>query len=140
MPPRVRVRTLGGMTSFATVKERRREAWASGDSPVLADRTALVAERLCDAADLHPGRRVLDVAGSGGAAVSAARLGCDVIAVDGSRARLEQRRLRAAAEGLNVEPVAAEAGELPFANGTFDAVTSVFGSSAGVDEFIRVCR
>jgi len=140
MPPRVRVRTLGGMTSFAAVKERRREAWRSGDSPVLADRTALVAERLCDAADLHPGWRVLDVAtGTGSAALIAARLGCVAVGVDGSRARLEQSRLRAAAEGLNVALVAGEADELPFASATFDAVTSVFGSPP-VRELLRVCR
>jgi SAM-dependent methyltransferase len=127
------------MAAFATVKERRREAWASGDSPVLADRTALVAERLCDAADLYPGMRVLDVAGGGSAAIAASRLGCIAVGVDDSYARIEQGRLRTAAEGLHVELVAAEGGELPFPTATFDAVTSVFGSLPAA-ELLRVCR
>src|SRR3712207_747382 len=48
------------------IKQRQQQAWASGDFAVVAARIVLVAEQLCDAADLHAGWRVLDVAtGSG---------------------------------------------------------------------------
>ena len=86
---------------LGAVKQRQQQAWASGDFAVVAARIVLVAEQLCDTADLHAGWRVLDVAtGSGNAAIAAARLGCTAVGVDYVPALLERGRLRAAAEGL----------------------------------------
>ena len=66
--------------------------------------SCVVAERLCDAADLQAGWHVLDVAtGSGNAAIAAARLGCTAVGVDYVPALLERGRRRAAAEGLTVD-------------------------------------
>ena len=68
--------------NLAAVKERQQQAWASGDFAVVASRIVLVAEHLCDTADLHAGWRVLDVAtGSGNAAIAAARHGCTAVGV-----------------------------------------------------------
>src|SRR5262252_3797503 len=68
---------------FHMIKQRQQQTWASGDFSVVAARIVLVAEHLVDAADLQAGWRVLDVAtGSGNAAISAARLGCQVVGVD----------------------------------------------------------
>jgi SAM-dependent methyltransferase len=132
---------------FAAVKKRQQQAWASGDFGVVAARIVLVAEQLCDTADLHAGWRVLDVAtGSGNAAIAAARLGCTVVGVDYVPALLEQARRRADAEGLDVELVEGDAESLPFPDDSFDAVTSVFGSMFAPDhpkaaaELLRVCR
>ena len=87
---------------FAAIKQRQQQAWASGDFAVVAARIVLVAEQLCDTADLHAGWRVLDVAtGSGNAAIAAARLGCTAVGVDYVPALLERGRRRAAAEGLD---------------------------------------
>src|SRR3954465_2652906 len=59
------------------IKQRQQQTWASGDFGVVAARIVLVAEQLCDSADLHAGWRVLDVAtGTGNAAIAAAPLGC----------------------------------------------------------------
>ena len=61
-------------------------------------------------------------------------------------ALLEKGRLRAAAEGLEVELVEGDAEALPFPDASFDAVTSVFGSMFAPDhekaaaELLRVCR
>ena len=56
-------------------------------------RIVLVAEQLCDTADLHAGWRVLDVAtGSGNAAIAAARHGCTAVGVDYVPALLERGR------------------------------------------------
>ena len=75
---------------LAAVKQRQQAAWASGDFAVVAARIVLVAEQLCDTADLHAGWRVLDVAtGSGNAAIAAARLGCTAVGVDYVPALLE---------------------------------------------------
>jgi SAM-dependent methyltransferase len=107
----------------------------------------LVAEHLCDTADLHAGWRVLDVAtGSGNAAIAAARLGCTVVGIDYVPALLEVGRRRAAAEGLPVELLEGDAESLPFPDASFDAVTSVFGSmfapnhAQAAAELLRVCR
>src|SRR5262244_3934237 len=85
------------------VKERQQQAWASGDFAVVAARIVIVAENLCDSADLHAGWRVLDVAtGSGNAAIAAARLGCEAVGIDYVPALLQRGRLRAEAEHLDV--------------------------------------
>ena len=132
---------------FGAIKQRQQQTWASGDFHAVAARIMLVAEHLCDTADLHAGWRVLDVAtGSGNAAIAAARLGCTVVGVDYVPALLERGRERAAAEGLEVELLEGDAEELPFPNDSFDAVTSVFGSMFAPDharaaaELLRVCR
>lgn len=132
---------------LGAVKQRQQQTWASGDFAVVAARIVLVAEQLCDTADLHAGWRVLDVAtGSGNAAIAAARLGCTAVGVDYVPALLEAGRLRAAAEGLSVELMEGDAESLPFPDASFDAVTSVFGSMFAPDharaaaELLRVCR
>ncbi len=132
---------------FGAIKERQQQAWASGDFHAVAALIVPVAEHLCDTADLHAGWRVLDVAtGSGNAAIAAARLGCTAVGVDYVPALLERGRERAAAEGLDVELLEGDAEALPFPDGSFDAVTSVFGSmfapnhAQAAAELVRVCR
>jgi ubiquinone/menaquinone biosynthesis C-methylase UbiE len=132
---------------LAAVKQRQQQAWASGDFAMVAARIVLVAEQLCDSADLHAGWRVLDVAtGSGNAAIAAARLGCTAVGIDYVPSLLERGRVRAEAEGLELELVEGDAEALPFPEASFDAVTSVFGCMFAPDheqaaaELLRVCR
>jgi SAM-dependent methyltransferase len=132
---------------FDAVKKRQQIAWSSGDFAVVASRIVLVAEQLCDTADLHAGWRVLDVAtGSGNAAIAAARHGATAVGVDYVPALLERGRRRAAAEGLPVELLEGDAEALPFRDASFDAVISVFGSmfapnhAKAAAELVRVCR
>jgi SAM-dependent methyltransferase len=134
-------------SDLGAVKQRQQQAWASGDFHAVAARIVLVAERLVDAADLHAGWRVLDVAtGSGNAAIAAARLGSAAVGVDYVPSLLERGRQRAAAEGLSVEFLEGDAEALPFPDASFDAVTSVFGSMFAPDheqaasELLRVSR
>jgi SAM-dependent methyltransferase len=132
---------------LAAVKQRQQQAWASGDFAVVAARIVLVAEQLCDTADLRAGWHVLDVAtGSGNAAIAAARHGCTAVGVDYVPGLLERGRARAAAEGLDVQLLLGDAEALPFPESYFDAVTSAFGSMFAPDhrqaaaEILRVCR
>lgn len=132
---------------LGAIKQRQQQTWASGDFAAVAARIVLVAEHLCDTADLHAGWRVLDVAtGSGNAAIAAARHGCTAVGVDYVPALLERGRERAAAEGLAVELLEGDAEALPFPDFSFDAVTSVFGTMFAPDhakaatELLRVCR
>jgi SAM-dependent methyltransferase len=132
---------------FEAIKQRQQQTWASGDFHTVAARITLVAEHLVDAADLHAGWRVLDVAtGSGNAAIAAARLGTTAVGIDYVPSLLERGLERATAEGLTVELIEGDAEALPFADASFDAVISVFGSmfapnhAQAAGELLRVCR
>jgi SAM-dependent methyltransferase len=106
-----------------------------------------MAEEMCDIGELRAGERVLDVAcGSGTAALVAARRYCNVIGMDYVPALLDRARLRALAEGLEVEFLEADAQGLPFPDDSFDAVLSVYGVQFAPDqpraanELLRVTR
>src|ERR1035438_6446976 len=47
---------------FEAIKERQRMGWEAGDYPRVGNTLQLMAERLVEAADVHAGQRVLDVA------------------------------------------------------------------------------
>jgi ubiquinone/menaquinone biosynthesis C-methylase UbiE len=139
--------TIASTPDFAAVKERQQAAWSSGDFHAVATRIALTADSLVDTADLQAGWRVLDVAtGSGNAAIAAARLGCVAVGVDYVPSLLDRGRIRAVAEGLDLELVEGDAEDIPFPDASFDAVTSVFGSmfapnhAKAAAELLRVCR
>jgi SAM-dependent methyltransferase len=121
--------------------------WALGDFARAAAEQVIVGELLCRAIDIHPGERVLDVAaGSGNAALAAARRGARVTATDFVPQLLEAAARRADAEGLDLETKEADAQSLPFADGAFDVVLSTFGVMYAADqsraaaELLRVCR
>jgi SAM-dependent methyltransferase len=132
---------------LVAIKRRQRQAWGSGDYAAVAARIQLIAECLVDAADLQAGSQVLDVAtGSGNAALAAARCGCEVTGIDYVPELLERGRVRAAAEGLQVEFREGDAEDLPAADASFDAVLSCLGVMFTPDqeraaaELLRVCR
>ena len=53
-------------------------AWSSGDYAVVGTTLQIVGEELCEALDLRPGSKVLDVAaGNGNATLAAARRWCE---------------------------------------------------------------
>jgi ubiquinone/menaquinone biosynthesis C-methylase UbiE len=122
-------------------------AGSVGDSARVGSLGAIHAELLCEAVDVHAGERVLDiVAGSGAAALAAARRGGDVIAADLLAHLLAAARRIADASGLTLGTELADARSLPFDDDTFDVVVSTIGATAlaeprdVVDEMVRVCR
>jgi ubiquinone/menaquinone biosynthesis C-methylase UbiE len=132
---------------LAAVKQRQQGAWSSGDYAVVGTTLQIVGEQLCEALDLHPGSKVLDVAaGNGNATLAAARRWCEVTSTDYVPALLERGRERAAAERLTVDFHEADAEALPFPDATFDVVVSTFGVMFTADqdkaaaELLRVCK
>jgi ubiquinone/menaquinone biosynthesis C-methylase UbiE len=129
------------------IKKRQQRAWASGDYAMFGAALLIISELLCEAVDLRPGQKVLDVAtGSGNTALAAARRYGEVTGVDYVPALLERGRERAAAERLEVAFRDGDAEELPFADASFDVVLSTVGVMFAPDqkkaagELIRVCR
>ena len=135
------------VSGLAQVKERQQLMWASGDFHAVATLIQPLADVLCDTVDLQAGWRVLDVAcGSGNASIAAARCGCDAVGIDYVPALLARGRRRAEAEGLSVELLEGDAEAIPFPDGSFDAVLSVYRSMfapnhrQAAKELARVCK
>ena len=129
-------------------KTGQRAMWAQGDYHEFARRALWgFGQELVEACAIGPGQRVLDVAaGSGNVAIRAAQSGAEVVASDLTPENFEAGRREAAAHGVRIEWVEADAEALPFADGEFDVVTSAFGAvfaprhQVVADELVRVCR
>jgi SAM-dependent methyltransferase len=130
------------------LKTKHRAMWAMGDYPtVVTDVVAPLGPILVDAAGIKAGELVLDVAaGSGNAAIPAARAGARVIASDLTPELLETGQKLAAEAGVQLTWETADAEALPYDDGEFDAVLSCLGvmfaphHQTSADELIRVCR
>jgi ubiquinone/menaquinone biosynthesis C-methylase UbiE len=112
-----------------TIKARQKAIWESGDFGEVAKTIMPVAEEFMARLPLRPGLRVLDVAcGSGNLAIVAARRGCQAQGVDIAANLVAQARERAALEQLDSEFREGDAEALPYADGEFDAVVTMFGA------------
>jgi len=68
---------------FEAVKSIQQQVWSKGDFAMVASRMAIVGENLCEAVEVTPGDRVLDVAcGSGNVALAAARRFAETVGMD----------------------------------------------------------
>ena len=101
---------------IAQLKQRSREASDGAEYGPLAERLMPVAVELVDSCAVSAGLEVLDVAAG------------TAVASDFAPQQVERGRARTEAEGLDVEWAVADAEELPFEDGSFDCVLSVFGA------------
>jgi len=119
----------------------------TGDYEVFARYLEKDAEVFFRSLNLPPASRLLDVGcGAGQVAIIAARAGFDVTGCDIASNWIERANARAAAEGLKARFEEGDAEALPYADGSFDAVVSLFGAMFAprpervAAEFTRVCR
>ncbi|HEY1688740.1 MAG TPA: methyltransferase domain-containing protein [Solirubrobacteraceae bacterium] len=124
------------------------EVWSAGDYAGVCDRMIpRLGERLVELAGVKQGELVLDVAaGSGNASLPAAAAGATITALDITPQLLEVGAERAAAAGLDVAWVLADAQALPFPDASFDKALSCVGVQFCADplaasaELMRICR
>jgi SAM-dependent methyltransferase len=135
------------MAQIEQVKQLMKSMWTGGDFGKIAELMERSAEDFVARLNLKPGMRVLDVGcGTGNQSLPAARAGAQVAGVDIAPNLLEQARERAKREALNIDFREGDAEALPFADGEFDVVMSMFAAIFAprpemvVPEFVRVCR
>lgn len=110
------------------------------DYAVIAETMGKIGEVCVERAGVEPGMEVLEVGcGTGNAAIPAARLGARVTAIEPWPELLAIARERAADAMVEVDWVEGDPAELPFEDGRFDVVISIFGDP-DVEEMRRVCR
>ena len=139
---------MASAPSDTDLKARHRAMWAAGDYPAMVETfLSPLGPRLVEACGIDSGMRVLDVAaGTGNAAIPAAKAGAEVTASDLTPELFDAGRRRAESEGVELEWVEADAENLPFEDASFDAVISSIGvmfaprHQAAADELVRVCR
>ncbi len=140
--------TIDAITADRALKARHRTMWALGDYPTVASQLIPDLGRVVVAeAGVRRGDRVLDVAaGTGNAAIPAARTGADVVASDLTPELLAAGRQLAAREGVELTWEEGDAEDLPYADGAFDVVLSSVGvmfaphHQQAADELVRVVR
>ena len=131
----------------AAIKERIRWMWGLGEYAELSEALRPAALALAEACAVSAGQEVLDVAaGDGNFAVACAREGASVVASDISPGMVERGRARSQREGYDIDWVEADVEDLPFEDGRFDCVGSVFGAMIAprprvvAEELFRVIR
>jgi ubiquinone/menaquinone biosynthesis C-methylase UbiE len=133
--------------ALTAIKARMKAAWMAGDFGEVAKFLQPTSDAFVTRRAITPGTRILDVAcGSGNVAIPAARAGAHVTGVDIAPNLLDTARARAAQEGLTIAFDEGDAEQLPYADGSFDLVTSMFGAmfaprpDRAASELVRVCR
>jgi len=130
---------------FAQLKAVQREGWALF-APLEAV-TTVTAAQLVRHARIHAGQTVLDVGcGTGVAALTAARAGGRVCALDLTPALIEHARKHAALAGVKIDFREGDVEALPYENSSFDVVISQFGHmfaprpDVAIGEMLRVLK
>ncbi len=129
------------------LKAAQKATWMAGDFGMVAKYLEPGAMEIWNRLALPSGIRLLDVACvNGQLVIPAARAGIDATGIDIAPNLIEQARARAAAENLPAHFDEGDAEELPYADSSFDVVTSMNGAMFAphpervASELIRVCK
>jgi SAM-dependent methyltransferase len=133
--------------NIETIKTRMRDAWNAGDYSKFATYMEPGALEILKGWHIQPGCSMLDVAcGAGQISILASRAGVDVTGIDIAPNTIASARARSAREGLDARFVEGDAESLPYADESFDVVTTLVGAMFAPQpekvarEFIRVCK
>jgi SAM-dependent methyltransferase len=133
------------MDGLAQFKEAQKEGWKH--FAPLETVTTPAAARLVRFAGISAGMRILDVGcGTGVVAITAARVGARVDAIDLTPQLLDRARENARIAKVEIQLREADAEELPFRDGEFDAVVSQFAHmfaprpEVALGQMLRVLR
>ncbi|MGN6672605.1 MAG: class I SAM-dependent methyltransferase [Thermomicrobiales bacterium] len=131
----------------AMIKAALTAVWTTGDFGQIAQYDTAPGEAFVQHLALASGERVLDVAcGTGNFSLPAARAGAQVTGLDIAPNLLAQARARAEAAGLAIQFDEGDAEALPYADGAFATVVSIFGAMFAprpdrvAAELLRVCQ
>lgn len=129
------------------VRARVRATWTAGDFDRIAVGFEEGAAEFVGRLRLKANERVLDVAcGTGNLTLPAARLGARVTGIDIAPIAIAHLAQRADVAGLTIDAREGDAEALPFADGTFDTVMTMFGAmfaghpDQAAGEMLRVTR
>ena len=138
---------MSATPDISAVKTRMKATWEAGDYATFATYMEPGAVDLLEAWGVQPGQRLLDVGcGAGQLAIPAARMGLEATGVDIAANLVAAARERAKAEGLSAQFDEGDAEALPYEDGSFDIVASIFGAMFAprpervAAELRRVCR
>jgi SAM-dependent methyltransferase len=133
--------------AFEELKQRQAAMWGSAPFERIAVTLAEMHEAIVDSVDGEPGKRWLDVGcGTGELALLAAKSGAEIVGADLSPALVETARRQAAERGATVTFEVGDAEALPYADASFDIVTSSVGAIFAPDhravasQLARVCQ
>ena len=134
-------------SAHGAIKAQMKALWTAGDFGRIARFTEPAAEAFIKRRGIKEGMQVLDAAcGTGNAAIPAAKAGAHVTGVDIAPNLIEAARERARHARLNIRFDEGDVEGLPYADGSFDLVVSMFGAifaprpERAAAELVRVCR
>jgi ubiquinone/menaquinone biosynthesis C-methylase UbiE len=134
-------------TDFDGLKTRLKSTWTAGNYDYFSRFMESSAVEFLDRLGVEVGASLLDVAcGSGQLALVAARRGLKVTGIDIATNAVLAARGRAASEGLDARFDEGDAEDLPYGDGGFDVVASIFGAMFAprpervASELLRVSR
>ena len=134
-------------TDMQALKSKLRGMWIAGDFGVIARSIEKGAREFVERLGIEPGIKVLDVAcGTGNLALPASRAGANVTGIDIAPNLIEQAVANAEGEGLNVRFEVGDAEDMPYDDGEFEVVMTMFGAMFAprpdltASELKRVCK
>lgn len=129
------------------LKSRLKATWIDGDFGQIARSIEDGASEFVHRLQIPQGAKVLDVAcGTGNTAIPAAKAGAFVTGLDFAANLLKQGRAWAAKEDLKIQFDEGDAEALPYPDGSFDVVITMFGAmfcprpERAASELIRVTK
>jgi SAM-dependent methyltransferase len=116
------------LNDVKTLKDRVKATWMAGDYARIAEIIQPHADEFIERLPLKAGTRVLDAAcGTGNLSLPAAKRGAIVTGQDLAPNLIQIARQRARAAKLNVQFDTGDAEDLPYADGAFEVVMSMYG-------------